>query len=261
MPRFFAPYTAFFLFFFLLSTSPSFSESSYSASEIEKKNPNIDKYEFAKAFIRSLGDVSSALDRFKEVEDQSNKTDIESTMDLMKVTKRSSSDYERAAAQIDDFSRSKNELIALMATSLLASYDSHIQLNDEMIKIYEEMYGPEAMSNPDKVDLGKLMRRQSDLTARHEEFMRFLMQTSLFMTQILVSEQPDSEGKMSILGITSQQKQDLIKDLEIIFGEKVKNGFKKAKGSLNYFDSCGAILYEVLALGNFKTTVVRARFR
>lgn len=223
------------------------------SEEIMNQNPDINKYEFMKAFLHSLSDVSSAIERFKEVDNQSNKNDIQSTIDLMKVTKRSSFDYERAASQVEDFSTSKNELIALAATSLRDRYRSHIKLNDEMIKMYEEMYSSEAMNNPEKINVGKLMSRQGDLAAKHEEFMRSLMQTSLFLSQILISEKPDTEGKMSILGITSGQKQDLIKDLEMVFGEKVKIGMKMAKPGLNYFDSCGAILYEVLALKNFKT--------
>ena len=221
--------------------------------EAVTQNPDINKYEFVKAFINSLSDVASALERFQEVDNQSNKNDIQSTIDLMKVTKRSSADYERAASQIEDFSTSKNGLIVLAATSLRDQYRGHIKLNDEMIKMYEEIYSPEAINNPEKINVGKLMSRQGDLSAKHEEFMRSLMQTSLFLSQILVSEKPDTEGKMSILGITSKQKQDLIKDLEMVFGEKVMIGMKMAKPGLNYFDSCGAILYELLALKDFAT--------
>jgi hypothetical protein len=237
---------------FLIFPVHAFSDTDTTSEKLLQKNPDIDKYEFSKAFISSLGDVSSAVSRFKKGDEYA-KDDVQSTIALMKDTKRSSSDYARAADKVKEFVNSKNELIALMATSLANAYESHIKLNDESIALLEELYSPNAFNNPNKVDLGKFMSRQADFGAKHEEFMRLLMQTSMYLGQILVSPRVNSDGNLSTIGITRSQREDLIKELELHFDEKVKNGIKKDTQELNYFEASGAFLYEFLANSEMKT--------
>ncbi len=222
--------------------------------DLQKRNPDIDKYEFTKAYIDSLGDVGNALSRFK-TEDAYSQDFVQSTIEMMQDTKISTNDYKRAASKIKDYTVSKNETIALMAKAIIKVYENHVKLNDESVILLEEIYSPNNLNNPSKVDLGKLMSRQADLGAQHNEIMRFLMQTSIFITQMLVSPRTDSNGKISTMGITSTQRTDLLKELEINFGEKVKKGFNKDIKEMNYFESSGAILYEFLANSEFKTLV------
>lgn len=220
--------------------------------DLLKQNPDIDKYEFTKAFISSLGDVANAMARFKKGDEYA-KDDVQSTVALMQDTKRSSSDYARAADKVKEFTTSKNEMIALIAASLVKSYEDHVKLNDESIALLEEMYGPNTFNNPSKVDLGKFMSRQADFGAKHIEIMRILMETSMFLAQVLVSPHVNSEGNLTKLGITSSQRKDLIKELEMNFDEKVKNGIPKDAKDANYFETSGAFLYEFLANSEMKT--------
>lgn len=226
-----------------------------SLQSLHEKNSDIDKFEFAQAFIRSLAQVASMLSRLKGglPENTQYIDEVEMNVAFMKNLRRGNDNLTLAINFISPFKNSKNKLIGTAVDNIEAVYKRLIELNYASINQLEVLYGPEVQNHPEEFDQGKFMRQSSEIAAAQDQAMDLLMWASVLVTNIVVSEHPDKEGKMSILALTKDQREKLLEELSIAFDDKIKVGFSGASNNLSYFESSGAILYQTLALTGFKS--------
>ncbi|MBM3253434.1 MAG: hypothetical protein FJZ16_04205 [Candidatus Omnitrophica bacterium] len=198
-------------------------------------------YFFIKDLIQVASLIHSSVDRFKTKGELLNETDeVYLTMQMMKGFRTAISDIEEAKIFLNKYLTSKNETIKESSQAMLVALGLLSNNYQDTIKYLETIYSPETMKNP---DAGKMMSEGSKLTAGRDEILKLCMDASIMATYALVSDQPDKEGHLSYLTITSKERDDLKKELERYFGNGIKDGIKAGQ-SLSL--SPASALYEFL---------------
>ena len=219
---------------------------------LHNENPDIDKFKFVKAYINGLSQLAIVFERNAKASPQNTnyQNDFEMGTSLMKNWRLSQDNFNLAKNYLEPFKESQNKIIQNVVNVLDSTYDGMIKLSNESIEGYEKLYGPETLNHPENFNIGKQMKDVSELQAKDEQHMESFFHSTLMIAHVLISEHPDKDGHMSILAITKTQKEELLSSLNSIFGEKIKTGLDNK--NLNYFESCGAVLYEVLKKRGFK---------
>ena len=208
-------------------------------NNLNLENPNIDKFEFAQAYILGLGYLKEMYDRDRKFnpQDYSNPEDI--GMASIKNNRMAITDFITLEDAIKEYSTSKNPTIRDDVHTLLFIIGNMIANREASIKGMMDLYSPEVMNNPQNFNQGKEMNKIASISAQQDELTDLFFRNNTLIAMGLIA---DSEGKM-ILGINLEQKNQLINLLIQEFGENVKEGLKKGA---SYIDSCGGALYELL---------------
>ncbi len=203
-------------------------------------NPS-ESYLFIKDLIQVTSLIYSSVDRFKTKKEYADETDeVFLTMQMMKGFRTATFDIEEAKGFLNKYLTSNNQTIKESSQAILTALDLLLKNYRDTINYLETVYSPETMKNP---DAGKMMSEGSKLTADRDEILKLCMDASIMATYSLVSDQEDKEGHLSYLTITSQERDDLKKELEDFFGQDIKDGVKAGQ-SLSI--SPAAAIYEVL---------------
>lgn len=101
-------------------------------------------------------------------------------------------------------------------------YKKKIELHEETIKIAKTFIDAGSVPKAD-VDYSKMVARMPELTASIEYIDEGIFQSMVLVFALLIDEKPDSEGHMSHLIITTEQKQKLIDTIDTLFGESLNN--------------------------------------
>ncbi|MBU1853125.1 MAG: hypothetical protein KJ957_03665 [Candidatus Omnitrophica bacterium] len=214
---------------------------------------NSREFEFARDYIETLRFLKMSVERHRESDpDNANyQNDVDMALTFMKNFRLDNNDLQMAKSLLDKYVNSQNKLIEETAVSILNAYDKLIGINTRILKLYEKLYSPEMVNNPDKVDQGLFMSEASDLVAEREHTEKLLLEANILVTIALVSDMPDEDGFLSYLAINSKEREELIGLIDEIFGSEVRDG--KTGPGLTYPDSCGAAIRQVLA-GNSSST-------
>ena len=122
-------------------------------------------------------------------------------------------------------------------------YRHKIDLHNEIIKISKTIIdGPKP-----GVDYAKLAARMPEITATVEYIDETMFKMMPLVFALLIDEKPDSEGHMSHLNITKEQKQKLIDNIDASLGESLE------KEKKNWTVSSAALLKAYL-LKDYKCT-------
>jgi len=202
-------------------------------------------YEFAKSYINGL--TLLVINQEKaEVEALRNDTSDAGTgfIRMFSELRQSIQRLKNAKVYIEPYLNSQNKYIKEAAAVIMITYDYKIKVSDQMLKLYEDM-----VSKPQEFDEGKFVVGSGKLDADNEEAWNLLNNCSVLMTYCLVDPKPDKNGKLSYLLITSAERKDLIKDIDNLYGDSVKNGLKVGQNKLQV---CGSLIKQVL-IGEHKS--------
>ncbi len=209
-------------------------------------NDGIYKFQFASDYIRSLRHLKMIEEETRAFNRQY-ENDILYRNEAIKYLRRANSELLTAKDMMSKYENSENQIIKDATESILLIYDNLSNIQLETIKTYEELDSPEIINRPEKFNIKSFMGRLSDLQLRHDKFLEAFNDTSVMVTYVLVSWEPDENGQLSYLAISQRQRESLIKQLDETFGDGKRNGMKVGQISLN---SCGAILRKVLVGGH-----------
>lgn len=208
------------------------------------------KFEFLNDFISSLRQVKIIFERNKQ-DDPANRAynnDVEMGAEFMKNSRLAIKDYEIAKYLLEKYKDSSDETIKSVADAATLVYEKEIELQKQGLSLMEKMYGREVMNNPEDVDFGKLMSEQSILAANHEDLMKMLMDVAVLSTYTIVKA--DEYKKMTLLDLNAEERDYLIKELILVFGDEVKDGLKVGQ---SYFTASGAAIMKVISNPDLKT--------
>ena len=110
-------------------------------------------------------------------------------------------------------------------------------LHNELITIAKIFLDP--VPKPG-VDYSKMAARMPEITATLEYIDESIFQSMVLVFALLIDEKPDSEGHMSHLNITKAQRQKLIDNINVLFGESLD------KQNKNWTVSSAALLKSYL---------------
>jgi hypothetical protein len=144
-----------------------------------------------------------------------------------------------ARALIAGYADSDDPLIKRATILSLKSYDMYIRASGDILKMQSELWDTKgsALDDPD------FMMRIADYQYEMDTSMGMLTNCSLLVTHALLSMTPDESGKLTRLAVTSEERAALIRQLEDVYGEKIREGLREDQ---SYVDMCGGILFEGL---------------
>jgi len=216
----------------------------FAADEFSKNNPDLKKYEFARSYITALSYMKDIDDRWtknapkKLFADQKNKMIMATINDLT----LDSSDLLIIKNYLRKYLTSPNMLMRKVADIVVVATSRDIAINHEEKTLWEKWYDLNAAGQATRAKEIEFVKAQYSLELRRKEAEKDIIQASVMMTQVLVSDK-NKNGKGHRLAVTAQQRQKLLDKLDS-FGRDnldwgLKNGQSPLEGSI-------AVIREIL---------------
>lgn len=209
-------------------------------------NANEEKYLFVKDYIRVLQHLKIIHARGVQLhETMSGDNAMLDNVNILSDVRRAKTELIMAKGIMPKYADSKDEMIKETAKAVSSVLNIRIENNEKQLKVYERALAP--LPNEPAMSEAEMTREMSKILAESDDSFQLLMYCSVMVTHVLLSPLPDKKGLMSFLVVTSEQRKQIIKGLEGIFGDGIKDGLK---GGITYIDSTGAILYQFLTGGH-----------
>lgn len=202
------------------------------------------EYRFAKDFIKGLQCRMIIVEKYglAPTAAKSDASDVSDTMTNIKNLHLTNNELNQAKYYMEQYAGSKNEIMARTSRVMVLLYELMIKNNNERIKIQEYLDSPQAFNDIQEQGQGKMASEVGKILADGEKLEKDALQAAIMVTNILVSYQPDENGKRSYLAITKKEQDDLMEDLESAFGPSIKDGMK---AGMSYLEASGAAFYDV----------------
>jgi len=195
----------------------------YGSTDFQKNNPDIRKYEFARSYITALGYL-------KDIDDRWNKK--------IKVIRASVNDLAEDNTDLRIFKNylvkyqaSPNTLIRKITNTVVMATMREIAVNDDEKTLWEEWYDLNKAgqaTRPKEIDF---VKAQHVLALRRKEADKDIVQASVLLTKVLVSDK-NVNGRGHQLAVTSQQRQKLLDKLDSYGHETLDWGLKPGQRTL-----------------------------
>lgn len=196
-----------------------------------------EEYSFVKSYVKSLRLLIINAEKAENLK-TGNPSDIAAMTTLLSECRQGIYRLEQAKSLIKEYLNLKNILIKEAANNIISVYDTKIALGYEQLKLFENM-----ISKSEEFNEGKFIIESGKQDADNELSWDMLNNCSILITYCLVDQKPDKDGNLSYLVLTSNEREELIKELDNIFGESIKNGLKTGQTKLQV---CGSIIKQFL---------------
>lgn len=179
-------------------------------------------YDIVSEYIRSL----SAVHKIQQ--SATNETKNESD-DHMKSMMNAIRNFTQFKLQLNlsigmlEGMRLRREPFDDLIPTTISIYKKKVKLFDEALQMSKKFASP--IPKPG-VDYQKMAARMPEITANIEYLDETLFQMMVLVCGLLIDEKPDSEGHMSHLNISSEQRQSLIDRIDSGFGESLNSETK-----------------------------------
>lgn len=203
-------------------------------------------FQFASDYIKSLKYLEMIEEETKAFNRQY-LNNIQYASATVTYLRNANSELLKAGDIMSKYKKSENQMIKDAAKSILFIYDNLSNIQLENLKMFEEFNSSEITDNFEKFDIESFMGKSRELQLSYDKFMEAFADATLMVTYVLVSWEPDEEGRLSYLAISQREREALTRQLEDAFGDEKREGMIKSD---NYTNSCGAILLKVLAGGH-----------
>ena len=216
----------------------------YAADEFSKNNPDIMKYEFARSYITALSYMKDIDDRWnknapkKLFADQKEKMILATINDLA----LDNSDLLIIKNYLLKYLTSPNMLMRKVADIVVVATSREIAINHEEKTLWEKWYDLNAAgqaTRPKEIDF---VKTQYALELRRKEADKDIVQASVLMTKVLISDK-NKNGKGHLLAITAQQRQKLLDKLDSFGSDTLDWGLKPGQRTL---EGSIAVIREIL---------------
>jgi hypothetical protein len=191
-------------------------------------------YDIVSEYIRSLSAVHKIQQSATNEPQNAGDDHVQSMMNAIRNFTRLKLQLNVSIGMLKDM-RLKREPFDGLLENTIWIYKEKVKLFDEALKISKKTVG---VTPKPGVDYEKMLARMPEITAQIEYLDESLFQLMVMVCGLLIDEKPDSEGHMSHLNISSEQRQSLIDSIDSAFG-----------GSLN----SKTMTYTVASAGMVKT--------
>lgn len=199
---------------------------------VQKQSP----YHYLVSLSEALGYAKSGLDRSSPTGLGSSKP---SDFDLLFGLKLAKADFECAKEQVVPYGTSSNKAIKTSAQGATLVFALLVDLEQRSIEEYKTLLDAAAGGN---LKRGTMLERQAELAVKYDEAWKLLITAVIASTYAVVELEP-ATGRMSRLGLTRTQRDEVLKRLHSTFGDDVKGGMKAGQLPLM---AAAAALYEIL---------------
>ncbi len=202
--------------------------------KFKQYNPDGQKYEFVKTYIMGLGYLQQNAQRdnaarsavFQKLKGKEKVAALIRNLNLNNVNLRV------ARNLVKKYRASGNGLVVKSADLFERVCDEQIELNNQEKTLLEKV------SAVDNAQMMKIMNKkfykdQRELGMQRKESLKKMLEGSMLMSKILISDKEDKYGELVRLGITSKERKKLIEQLDKLSKDKkVKPGQSFLQGSI-----------------------------
>jgi hypothetical protein len=216
----------------------------YAVDEFGKNNPDLNKYEFARSYISALSYIKDINDRWdknapkKLFADQKDKMILATLNDLA----LDNSDLRIIKNYLLKYLTSPNMLMRKVADIVVVATSREIAINDEEKTLWQKWYDLNAAGQVTRPKEIKFVKNQHSMELRRKEIDKDIIQASVFVTKVLMSDQ-NKDGKGHRLAITAQQRQKLLDKLDSFGNDDLDWGLKPGQSTL---EASIAVIREIL---------------
>ncbi len=203
------------------------------ADEFSKNNPDVFKYEFARSYITALSYMKDIDDRWNK--DTPKKLFAHQKEKMIKATLNDlaldNSDLRIIKGYLLKYLMSPNMLMRKVADIVVVATSREISINDQEKKLWQNWYNlnlADQVTRPKEIDF---VKSQANMELRRKEADKDIVQASVFMTKVLMSEK-NKNGKGHRLAITAPQRQKLLDKLDSFGGDTLDWGLKPGQSTL-----------------------------
>ena len=214
------------------------------ADVFSKNNPDLKKYEFARSYITALSYMKDIHDRWhknapKKILAHQKYKMIKATINDLALD---NSDLRIMKNYLLKYMSSSNMLMRKVADMVVVNTSREIVLNDQERKLWQKWYDLNAAhqaTRPKEIDFVKTQHR---MAFRRKEADKNIIQASILMTKVLISEQ-NKNGRGHRLAITTQERQKLLDKLDSFGANTLDWGLKPGQTTL---EGSIAVIREIL---------------
>ena len=214
------------------------------ADDFVKNNPDVKKYEFARSYITALSYMKDIYVRWnknapKKLFSQKKEIMIKAIINDLALD---NSDLRVIKGYLLKYLVSHNMLMRKVADIVVVSSSRDIAINDEEKTLWQKWYGLIATGQADRSKEINFVKDQYNLELRRKETDKDIVQASVLMTKVLISDK-NKDGRGHLLAITAQQRQKLLDKLDSFGGDNLDWGLKSGQKTL---EGSIAVIREIL---------------
>lgn len=202
----------------------------------ESTKPNIE-YLFVKNYIECLR-VRKSNDEKAKTEAATLDANSDESTTIMTGLHRKIISLQECISILSQYKTENNDRVAEIALVASNFHQLQMEITKRTITLLEDYY-----DNPSKFKKGKFNSQFGMLTAELENVERKLLDCAILLKYVLISNIPGKDQKTSYLTVNKNEREDLISDLDVIFGHEISDGLK---GGQSYLVASGAVIATLL---------------
>ena len=223
-------------------------------SKFKEYNPDWKKYEFTRDYISSLNYIYKNNIRFDEVSYLAftDSKEIKRIAILRDDLIRSNVNLRVARNYLKKYrNQLKNGLMLKVSDMYTRACNDLIDLNNKERDLLEEMYYTLLKDEMDQYNTDIFEKKQQTIALKRKEALRTMVEASVWVTKILVSNKENYYGEFDRLGITQSQRYKLLNRIDQ-FG--VESGQQKLESGQSFLQSSVVVIREILENYDYETT-------
>jgi hypothetical protein len=197
-------------------------------------------YDFANDYIDALGQLVINHEKSLGLQKESADNPLASAMSASTECRLSGERLKIAAGLLSKYTTSRNELIKQASQTAVLACRRIMADNEQFAEFFERFFKEPGIDEGDLI--AELSKRQSG----SERMWELLNDCNILACHAFVDRNPDKDGKVGYLFLTSVERRELIQKLDSLYGEPIKD---RMKPGLNKLQTCGAELRQVIAGG------------
>lgn len=197
-------------------------------------NPDGKKYEFVKNYLSSLSyfQLNDERERKQAGEAVGILDSPEKTEELVKSIIQQNANLRVARNLIKKYKSPENGLILKAVVLFMQVADEQIEFNNEERAMLERVVDVIKSGDIRVYDTPKFYKDQAKIAKQRKESFKKLLESSVLVSKILISNKPDKYGEFINLGITKDERKKLISKLNELFVGYKEVGLKEGQSFL-----------------------------
>ncbi len=231
----------------LLSFSLILGGKSFAAplSEFAQKNPDIQKYEYARSFIASLNYIKAVHERWHRsspTKDLKGAKDVTVMRGFVAYLIKDNADLRIAKNYLSSYLEAQNVMIRKSADMFILGCNTIIAINDKEKQIWDQWNAVKGSGLGTRKNETAFLNAQVDLALKRKDAFKHIIGSGVLLTKILRSDQnKDEKGKL--LAINAVQRKKLLKGLDDVGKTNLDWGLKPGQ---TFQEATVAVIRELL---------------
>lgn len=214
--------------------------------QFKKNNADGEKYNFVKDYLLALDAIEKNEEKFEKWTDYLGKGNKELTEDIksyIDYLQQSNIHFRLAKNLLNKYKKSENTLIIKSVMLFNEACNGVAQSNNDERKLLSVYYEQIVADIDRELNQTKLFEEQQRIAYQRKEAFKMILESSLYVKKILISNVPNRYGEFVRLGVTETERKQLIDKLNTFFGTNGQAGMAVGQ---NILEASVAEIREIL---------------